>query len=534
MSNFNFRLYGDQIYGLCSGYFNKYISPEINKEQFLKSFKEGRLNYSDIKIKQKIEIYPQITINSLDIKNLIIYIPDEKGSSSLKLNLSDVSGDIIITNITENQIKDILIKEKNNLIDSFIKNALDKIKKKEQSKSFLDNLIDNLINQALNGFNITINNLKLSIKYMNSSFIFNIKNFVFDEKGSIILNQIFLSYKENLIDYPIIKEFDINILLSKNKNMNVLQVKISDFVLELNQKIYFGIINIINCLSDTNYQKLYYKYKTLIQFNRIKPLSNGKKNYRGLWLFAIKTIIKLQKYVGYDKRYIFNLLNTTQEKIAKKFYKNRDSKNKDNEINILLLDKINLLKGSKDSVKQKLLEDKKGNTLTNAFSFFFGGGNKEKNDELTSDEIDELNKIYNVQYISEYIKDYETINIKDNIIIRKIKTIHANLVAYINVQKIDLIVSNLNSNKKCDFYLQNINTELQHVNNKYNYKIFIFDICGSNNISICKQKQSKSEAMIKFGKYLNNIAINFSFNNFELQENDFIYLKSHQMNYLKT
>ena len=526
MSNFNFRLYGDQIYGLCSGYFNKYISPEINKEQFLKSFKEGRLNYSDIKIKQKIEIYPQITINSLDIKNLIIYIPDEKGSSSLKLNLSDVSGDIIITNITENQIKDILIKEKNNLIDSFIKNALDKIKKKEQSKSFLDNLIDNLINQALNGFNITINNLKLNIKYMNSCFIFNIKNFVFDEKGSIILNQIFLSYKENLIDYPIIKEFDINILLSKNKNMNVLQVKISDFVLELNQKIYFGIINIINCLSDTNYQKLYYKYKTLIQFNRIKPLSNGKKNYRGLWLFAIKTIIKLQKYVGYDKRYIFNLLNTTQEKIAKKFYKNRDSKNKDNEINILLLDKINLLKGSKDSVKQKLLEDKKGNTLTNAFSFFFGGGNKEKNDELTSDEIDELNKIYNVQYISEYIKDYETINIKDNIIIRKIKTIHANLVAYINVQKIDLIVSNLNSNKKCDFYLQNINTELQHVNNKYNYKIFIFDICGSNNISICKQKQSKSDAMIKFGKYLNNIAINFSFNNFELQENDFIYLLS--------
>ena len=29
--------------------FNKYISPEINKEKFLTTFKEGRLKYEDIK-----------------------------------------------------------------------------------------------------------------------------------------------------------------------------------------------------------------------------------------------------------------------------------------------------------------------------------------------------------------------------------------------------------------------------------------------------------------------------------------------------
>ena len=111
MSNFNFRLYGDQIYSLGSSYFNKYISPEINKEQFLKMFKEGRLIYNDIKIKEKFEIYPQIKIDSLDIKDLCIDIPDEK-ETNLKLNLNTVSCDIIITDITENQIKDILLKEK--------------------------------------------------------------------------------------------------------------------------------------------------------------------------------------------------------------------------------------------------------------------------------------------------------------------------------------------------------------------------------------------------------------------------------------
>ena len=107
MSNFNFRLYGDQIYGLFSGHLNKYISPDINKENFLAMFKGGRLKYENLSLKQKMEIYPQIAINSLSIKNLFIDIPDEKGSS-LKLNLNNVFCEVIITNITENQVKDIL------------------------------------------------------------------------------------------------------------------------------------------------------------------------------------------------------------------------------------------------------------------------------------------------------------------------------------------------------------------------------------------------------------------------------------------
>ena len=532
MSNFNFRLYGDQIYGFGSEYFNNYISPEIKKEQFLSMFKEGKVRYENVMIKKKIEIYPQITINFLSIKTLLIDIPDEK--EHLKFNLDDVSCEVIISNITDQQVKDILLKERKKLIDSFIKSSFDKIRQKEQSKSFLDSLIDNLINQALNGVNIKINKLNLNIKCMNSTFILNINNFILDDKGHIVFNRISASYEENSIKYRIVKEFNINIFLQSNPEnsnfnsnniANILQINISDFSFELNQKIYFGIINIINVLSESNYRKLYYKYKTLIQFYRIKDKDSNKKDYKKLWLYAIRTIIKLQKYIGYDKRYIFNLLNSTQEKISKKYYDNKDSNNPDNDINLLYLNNINLLKGSKEVVKKKVLDDKKGGALSNAFSFFFGGGSENKN-ELTEEEIDDLNKIYTDEYIINYLKEYETINIEDNVFVGKIKKIYASLKVYIKIQKLELIIANQNKDKKCDFYIQNIYMDISHINKIFDYKIFIYDICVNKNISIFNQKLSSAEPMIKFRKNLNNIELYFSFNNIELKENDFIFLLS--------
>ena len=103
MSNFNFRLYGDQIYGLLSGYFKDYISPEINKEQFLSMFKEGKLKYNNISILKELDIYPQICINTLKIQNMILDIPDE--NEHLKINLNDVLCEASISNISEKQIK---------------------------------------------------------------------------------------------------------------------------------------------------------------------------------------------------------------------------------------------------------------------------------------------------------------------------------------------------------------------------------------------------------------------------------------------
>ena len=137
-----------------------------------------------------------------------------------------------------------------------------------------------------------------------------------------------------------------------------------------------------------------------------------------------------------------------------------------------------------------------------------------------------MNKIYTDEYINNFLKEYESIHIEDNIIIAKIKKIYEKLKVYINIQKLELIIANENVEKKCDFYIQNIYSEISHTNNLFNYKFSIFDICGNNNISIFKMKQKLSEPMIRFQKELSNININFSFQNIELQEDDFIYLLS--------
>ena len=137
-----------------------------------------------------------------------------------------------------------------------------------------------------------------------------------------------------------------------------------------------------------------------------------------------------------------------------------------------------------------------------------------------------MNKIYTDEYINNFLKDYESIRIEDNIIIGKIKKIYAKLKVYISIQKLELIIANQNLDKKCDFYIQNIYSEISHINNLFIYKFSIFDICGNNSISIFKIKQKLSEPMLRFQKDLNNIYINFSFQNIELQEDDFIYLLS--------
>ena len=531
MSKFNFRLYGEQIYGLVSGYFKEYVSPEINKDQFSKMYKEGKLKYVNISTIKKFNIHPQISINYLCMKNISLDIPDE--NENLKINLKDIICEISVNNISENQIKETLIKERKNLIDSFINICFNKIIKKEASKSFLEDLVEKLIIQALNDLNITINKLYLNIKYMNSEFIFTINDFILDEKEKIIFNKISLSYKENSNEYIVIPNFDINIFfknntLSNNNSVNLLQMNMSYFSFKLNQKIYFGIINLLNCFSESYYKKIYFKYKTLIQFHRIKNNKNSKKYYKSLWLYAIKTVIKLQKYIGYDKRYIFNLMNCTQEKIAKKYFeyiKNNNS-NEANDINLLYLNKKNLLKGTKETVKQKVLDDKKGNTLTKAFSFFFGNGGDDKKNELTEEEEQSLNDLYTDKSILNYLNNYDKINIDGNVFINKIKNIYSNLIVYIKMQKIELILLNQNSTKKCDFYIQNMNMEICHRFDNYDYNLYIKDICINQNISIFRDNLHNMEPMIKFGKNKNIIYLNLAFKKIELNENDFFSLLS--------
>ena len=58
MSNINLRLYGDQLYPNISNYLNKYISPEIEKEDFLNKYKDGLVEIKDITLKEKFNINP--------------------------------------------------------------------------------------------------------------------------------------------------------------------------------------------------------------------------------------------------------------------------------------------------------------------------------------------------------------------------------------------------------------------------------------------------------------------------------------------
>ena len=86
MSKINFRLYGDQIFGLSKTYLQEYISPEINKEEFLSSFKNGQININITDLKKEIVFLPQIKISDLKIEKLIINIPDE--TSNMSINIS--------------------------------------------------------------------------------------------------------------------------------------------------------------------------------------------------------------------------------------------------------------------------------------------------------------------------------------------------------------------------------------------------------------------------------------------------------------
>ena len=110
MSTINFRLYGDQIYGLGSKYFNEYINPDINKEEFLKNFNNGILNLNITGIKKPINILPHMSIKDLNVENININIPDEK--TNFILNLSKFKIIVTINEINDAQIEKLILEKK--------------------------------------------------------------------------------------------------------------------------------------------------------------------------------------------------------------------------------------------------------------------------------------------------------------------------------------------------------------------------------------------------------------------------------------
>ena len=577
MSSINFRIYGDQIYGFTNKYLTEYLSPEIDKEDFLSKFNSGKLSYENISTKKAIVINPQINLDELTIEKMDINIPNETGNLSIYLN--NVKAVINLTEINNDEVEKIIINERKTLIDKFIDFAIKKIEKKESSKSFIEGLIENFINRAINGLSLDLNNIELILKYKKFIFIFLIEKISYSEENGIKLNNFSILFEEDSIRNNVIKKFSINIeinhdvKINKNENedhnndnnnekiedneinkndtevnkpntenkKNKLNISITNFEFEENQKVFYAIKSIYDLFNDIEYQKIFLRYKKLIQFHKPKKISQNEDNlekneesenegnkinfYLAQWYYAIKTVIKFQKYIGHNKDYIFDLIESSQIKISKKYLEDNSTLS-----NLLLPTEICLLKSTKDKVEKQLLDNKKGGGLTKAFSFFFGGGDDDDNKELTEDEKNELDSIYTDDYIMKYLLGLvDNKSNSSNPLSEKLKNFMNNLFISINVQKIEYILINLNENginNKCNLFIKDVNLNFNLFNQDFNFELNISDIGTLLNESLFSNRFDDVNYLLQVKKEPNNelIQINLGFNSIILNEEIFIFL----------
>ena len=537
MSSINFRLYGDQIYGLASKYLTEYITPDINKEEFTTNFKNGFLNLNITGIKKPITILPHISINDLKTEKIEISIPDDKTNFILKMSKFKIM--LLINELTDVQIESLIIEKRKKLVEKFIKETINKIEKKKKS-SFLSGLLDSLVKRALNGLIIEMKDIEVYMKYNNHLFLLKIDNIIYNENEGIKINDISIVYNDknkNENKTNIVKSFNIGIIINGSKDNslpNSLKINFTDIYFEINSNMYMGIMSIIKIINDINYKKRYLRYKKLIDYSKPKKTDDKKLYYTQLWYWSIKSVIKLQKYKSKEKFYIFDLLNSTQQKISKKYINSLDNKDNDNNnlINesLILPDEIKLLQTTKEKVEKQLLENKKGNQLVNAFNFFFGGNaDDEKKKELTEEEKQSLDNAYTDESIINYIskKKYDK-NIdnnneneekKEEEMIDKMKNFFNNISFNVTLSKIEILLNYFYAQHSV--YLTNINTiiNINKENNIKNFQFIIKDIGYDGKYSIFNNIiKDKENEKIKFIKNNDIFEIIFGFNTFEIND----------------
>jgi hypothetical protein len=518
MANINLRLYGEQLYPNIPKYLSAYINPEIKKEDFISMYKNGQVELKQISLKQKINLNPQIVMENASIEDLKLNIPNEQENFSIYLN--NMKCLLSFSDITEEQIELLSKENQKKLIDEFMKYAVAKIEKKD-GPSFFDNLIKTVIDKILNGLSIEINNLELEVTInngKNKSFIFIIEKINYSDQNGIKINNISLMYKEDLVKMDVIDKFDFNIdIIHSNEEgkQNQINMYLSDFKFELKNSVYKEFLNFFDLFDNARYKKIYFLYKKLILFR--KPIRNENKiNYKALWHYAIKTVIKLQKYIKYNKPEIFDLIESSQIKIIKKYLENEK-----NDENFLLPDKKNTLKATKEKVEKKVIENKKGNVLANAFGFFFGAKKEDdKKDELTEEEKEISEDIYKDSNLINYINGkIDNNKIGFTSIIEKIKKFLSNVSFDINITKLELILNNMKTSDKQNLFIKGMRLTFNYINEEFDFKYIINDIGYANNKSFF-DKDAQNNA-IEFNRDKNNfINLNFGFKNVELQLNE--------------
>jgi len=499
MANINLRLYGDQIYPNISKYITKYISPEIQKDEFVLMYKSGILELKEISLKESFCLNQQIKIENAFISSIRINIPDEKENFGISIN--NIKCLLTISDIDENEVEKLLIEEKKKIITEFIDFAVKKIQKKDGA-SFFDNLINSVIEKIINGLFIDVEKLELNIKLQKKdniylTFLVEDMHYSFD-KG-IIINNTNVLYKEEQIKTNIIEKFSINIdfkKLNENNESNKINININNVNINLNKKIFFFISNILNIFDEANYTKIYIIYKKLILYYKPKIIENEKKDLKALWRFAIKTIIKIHKYLKYKKYNIFNLANFSQMKIMENYLKN-----KENEDKILFAEDINILKATKKEVEKKILNDKNSNVLANAFSFFFGAKKEDKKDELTEEEKQIMEDIYKEENIFKYLNN-EIGNTSNsfNIIFEKIKAFFSKISINFDFNELQVNLKNENKLHDFNFFMKALKFEINYIENNLDFKLYISDIGFKNNISLFLKKNSQHSIIISRDK----------------------------------
>ena len=534
MSSINFRLYGDQIYGLAITKLKNIITPEIPKEEFLTKFKEGKIESSNIKNINKITPNPLMSIDNLQIQNIIMNIPNE--TENFSLDMEGIKMELELFDLKDEDAQKLLIDKRKKLIDKFIEYAVKIIENKESSKSFIEGLIENLINRALNGLKINISDIEIKIKYKNIFFTLKIEKIEYSEENGLHINNISISHKnldiKDIEDY-IIEKFSLDLNIENKKEeekegegYNIINIKMSNFEFKLNKNILIAFDEIINLIKDTKYKFTYIRNKNLINYYKpIKPtfdektdISEKNKYYHSLWLYAIKTIIKLQKLIGYEKLYLLELDDFIQSKISKNLI---DNDNNQMNQKILLVSEYNLLKNTKEKVEKKVLDGKKGNVLANAFSFFFGGSKTEEKKELTEEEKSNLENIYNQNEIYKYLSGKnENEKLNNNPIKEKLTKFISNLKINFNFSKFEIILVNDEINK-CKLFIEGINLEIMKKLEQINIQINIKDI-GSNlgeNLFGDRKKLNDNNDLIMINiSEKKKIKVDLGFNNIEFND----------------
>ena len=520
MTNINLRLYGEQIYPNISKYLSTYISPEIQKDEFITMYKSGNLELNHISLKEYFSVHPQLKIDKAFISSIKINIPDEKENFGVSIN--DIKCLLTICDINENETEKLLIEEKKKLIDEFINYAVKKIQKKDGA-SFIDNLIKSVIEKIINGLSINIKNLELKIKSIKSDnvfFIFFVEDIQYSFDKGLLINNINLIYQESAIKINIMEKFNITIDIKSSEEKekpNKINVNLNDAIINLNKNIFFELSKILDELEETLYNKIYLKYKKLILFHKPKNRQNEKKDYKSLWFFAIKTVIKLQKYIGYHKQNIFDLTSSSQIKIIEKYLKNNNIIE-----NILLAEDNNALKATKNEVEKKILNDKNSNVLASAFSFFFGSKKEEKNNELTEEEKQIIEEIYNDDNITKYLNQ-EIVNSSNNfnIIFEKVKSFLSNISFNFEISKLQLNLKNDNKLYDMNFYLNSFKFNSEYIEKQFDLKLIIDDIGYQNNTSFFNKKIEQNAIEINRDKQ-GLIDLKFGFTNVQIKVEEFL------------